>query len=138
MGKEHGLHLLNSLKQWYDVSEDWEGKKYVGINLNWDYNKRTLETSVKGYVKDALHQLQHKPPKKPQHAPAKAIPKQYGRKIQMSKVDTSKPLTKEGIKRIQKAVGTFVWFANATDPTMARTLSSIASKQSSSIDSPFA
>ena len=44
-------------------------------------------------------------------------------------MDTSKPLTKEGIKRIQKAVGTFVWYANATDPTMARTLSSIASKQ---------
>ena len=46
--KDHALHLLDSLKQWYDVSEDWEGKKHVGLNLKWDYKKCTLETSVDG------------------------------------------------------------------------------------------
>ena len=121
--------MLEVLKQWYKVTTDWEGSKYVGIDLKWDYKKRTLETSVQGYVKEALHQLQHKPPSKPVHSPAKAKPIQYGAKIQTSTVDTSKPLSEEGIKRIQSAVGKFVWYGAATDPTITKTLSSIANKQ---------
>ena len=101
----------------------------MGLNLKWNYKKRTLETSADGYVKNALHHLQHPPPTKPQHAPAKAKPIQYGAKIQTNTVDNSKPLCEKGIKRIQKAVGTFIWYGNATDPTMARTLSSIANRQ---------
>ena len=87
VGKEHAKHLLEVLKQWYKVTTDWEGTKYVGITLKWDYNKRTLETSVPGYVKEALHQLQHPMPTKPVHAPAKAKPIKYGAKIQTSKVE---------------------------------------------------
>ena len=85
--------------------------------------------SVPGYAKEALHQLQHPTPKKPQHAPTKAKPVQYGAKVQTTTADTSAPLPEKGIKWIQKAVGRFVWYCNATDPTMARTLSSIGSKQ---------
>jgi hypothetical protein len=33
VGKEHADHLLNSLKQHYEVTEDWEGKLYCGILL---------------------------------------------------------------------------------------------------------
>jgi len=128
-GKEHATHLLEMLKQWYKVTTDWEGSKYVGIDLQWDYDKRTLETSVPGYVKEALHQLQHKAPPKPVHSPAKAKPIQYGAKIQTTAEDTSEPLSEEGIKKIQSAVGKFIWYGAATDPTMAKTLSSIANKQ---------
>ena len=44
-------------------------------------------------------------------------------------MDTSKRLSLEEIRKIQKAVGTFIWYGNVTDPTMARTLSSIANRQ---------
>lgn len=108
VGKEHTKRLLEVLRQWYKVTTDFEGTKYVGITLKWDYKKRTLETSVPGYVKEALHQLQPPTPTKPVHAPAKAKPIQYGAKIQTSKEDTSKPLNEEGINRIQSAVGKFV------------------------------
>ena len=84
---------------------------------------------TKNFAKEALHQLQHPKPKKPVHAPSKAKPIQYGAKIQTVTKDTSQKLKEQGIKRIQKAIGTFVWYCNATDPTMAKTLSSIANKQ---------
>ena len=74
VGIEHANHLVKTLKKWYEVTEDWSGSKYVGVTLDWDYNKRTLETSVPGYVKSALKSLQHPAPAKPQHAPAKAAP----------------------------------------------------------------
>ena len=129
-GLEHANHLKTTLERWYDITVDWEGSKYVGINLKWDYNKRTLDTSVPGYVESKLKQFNHKPPKKPQHSPAIAQPIKYGQKIQKATpIDTSAKLSKEGIEQIQMIVGAFAWYAGATDPTMAKTLSSIAGRQ---------
>jgi hypothetical protein len=34
IGKEHTDHLINSLKQDYEVTEDWMGKLYCGIMLD--------------------------------------------------------------------------------------------------------
>ena len=100
VGKEHAQHLYDTLDRWYDVTTDWSGSKYVGITLKWDYDKRTLDTSVPGYVKGALHELQHPPPTKPQHTPAQARAIQYGKKIQTTDVDSSLPFDKSGIKAI--------------------------------------
>jgi hypothetical protein len=38
VGKQHADHLMNALQEIYEVSEDWEGKLYCGITLNWDYD----------------------------------------------------------------------------------------------------
>ena len=88
------------LERQYDVTVDGEGTKYVGINLKWDYHKRQLKKSVPTYVSEALHRIQHKTPDKHQHAPAKAIPIQYGAKVQRSKTDNSPKLSAEDIKYI--------------------------------------
>ena len=131
VGDEHAHHLKRSLERHYDITVDWDGSKYVGISLKWDYEARTLETSVPGFVKKSLGKFQHPVPTKPQHAPAKAAPVEYGLKVQKkTPEDTSPELSPEGIKKIQDIVGTFAWYSRATDPTMAQTLSSIASRQS--------
>jgi len=128
--KEHAEHLKMVLEQYYKITVDWEGEKYVGIDLKWNYQKRTLDTSVKGYVEQALHKAQHKKPSKPQDAPSKAIPIQYGAKVQKTQTDTTPTLSADGIKAIQEVVGMFSWYSRAADPTMAKTLSSIAARQS--------
>ena len=79
-GDQHANHLETSLERHYDITVDWEGTKYVGINLEWDYHKRQSKT-VPNYVSEALHRVQHKTSDKQQHAPAKAIPIQYGAKV---------------------------------------------------------
>ena len=125
----HAKHLLKTLEKYYKVTVDWKGELFVGIQLNWDYKNQTLDTHVPGYVAGALHKYQHKPPKKPQHAPAKAAPIQYGAKTQTATQDTSPLISAPRIKRIQEVVGSFAWYARACDPTMAATMSSIASRQ---------
>ena len=30
-------HLIKAVKNYYDVTLDWEGKLYCGINLKWNY-----------------------------------------------------------------------------------------------------
>jgi hypothetical protein len=38
MGKEHADHLIQSLKTDYELTKDWAGDLYCGIQLVWDYN----------------------------------------------------------------------------------------------------
>ena len=36
VGKEHADHLVRFLKENYKISEDWGGKKYIGLTFDWD------------------------------------------------------------------------------------------------------
>ena len=80
--------MINTLKRDYDIKVDWKGGLFVGIKLEWDYEKRTLDTHVPEFFSKALHKYQNKKPAKPQHAPAKAAPIQYGAKVQTTNADT--------------------------------------------------
>jgi hypothetical protein len=61
--REHAEHLMAALKEDYEaVSVDWEDKQYCGITLNWDYDNRTVNLSMPGYVQAALHKFQHPMP----------------------------------------------------------------------------
>ena len=83
-----------------------------------------------GFVKKLLVKYQRPTPAKPQHAPAKSVPINYGAKVQQkTPEDKSQPLSAAEIKRIQDVVGTFGWYSRAADPTMVQSLSSIAGRQ---------
>jgi hypothetical protein len=69
--KEDADHLINSIEANYPVKTDWTGSKYIGIGLDWNYTKREVKLSMKGYVKKALKEYQHTPPPKPFDAPTK-------------------------------------------------------------------
>ena len=97
---------------------------------SWDYKNRTLDTHIPDLIPKALHKYHHKTPSKPQHAPAKSVPIQYGAKVQTTNTDTSRRISAERIRHIQDVVGTFAWYSRATDPTMAVATRSIASRQS--------
>ena len=67
VGEEHILHLTSILKHYHKNS--WEGKKFVGINLEWDYAKthkdRTHHILTKGYIADLLLRPGHPKPANP-------------------------------------------------------------------------
>ena len=86
-----------------------EGKKYIGIHLHWDYEKRELRISMKGYVEQALKEFEHETPKKPFRAPSKMEPPKYGEPIQYAKIDDSPSLAMDLIKFIQKAFFCFLF-----------------------------
>ena len=37
IGERHACHLQMALEENYDITMDWEDKKYTGINIKWDY-----------------------------------------------------------------------------------------------------
>jgi hypothetical protein len=79
VGKEHAQHLKNALKEHYKLMCDWTGKRYIGITLEWDYNKCHVHLSMPNYTQKALKQFQHNAGKL-QHAPYQSAPIQYGAK----------------------------------------------------------
>ena len=48
MGEKHADHLATILKKYHNITEDWEGKKYSGIDLKRDYDKRIRRATMDG------------------------------------------------------------------------------------------
>eukprot|EP00956_Cyclotella_meneghiniana_P014503 scaffold21710_cov36-Cyclotella_meneghiniana.AAC.1 len=131
VGKEHAQHLVDTLKKYYKLAEDWAGDLYCGITLDWDYDNRTLDISLPGYIKKVLLRFEHKKPSKPQNCPFRPNPRKYGKDAQDPlPPDTSKPLDADGIRKVQQVVGALLFYARAIDNTILPGLSAIASEQS--------
>lgn len=54
VGKEHTNHLIETLRQHYEVAEDWQGAKFLDIDLQWNCNKQTVRLSMPDYINKAL------------------------------------------------------------------------------------
>jgi hypothetical protein len=97
VGQENVYHLLNALKQDYNVTEDWTGGLYCKIKLDWDYKNKTVDLSMSGYIDNALRKFQHKKPAQPQQAPYPAHVPHYGSKVQLTpELDTLAALSPVG------------------------------------------
>jgi hypothetical protein len=130
VGKEHADHLVKVLEEHYAISQDWEGKKYCGLTLDWDYEGHQVHLSLPGYIKRALIRFRHAQPKKRQDQPHQHVRPTYGAKAQYAEEgDSSEPLTKQEQKFVQEVVGVFLYLARAIDVTMLPALGSIATTQ---------
>ena len=83
---------------------DWEGGKFAGIDLNWDYNsdhtKRTCRLSMDGYIDKLIIKYNHTIPTKPQLSPHSHREIVYGTKEQLTQEKDKIPtLDAAGIKR---------------------------------------
>jgi hypothetical protein len=73
----------------------------------------------------------HVAPAKPQHCPYFPNAIQYGKDNQTPTPSDDSPLLDEaGKKRIQQIVGSFLYYAQAVDPTIVMALSELSSQQS--------
>ncbi len=130
MGKEHADHLIQCIKETYELTEDWTRDLYCGIKLNWGYDAQTLDILMPGYIKKLLQKYNHGVPSKPQHCPYAPTPKQYGAKTQAPiPHDISPKLSANKIKEIQCIIGSILYYAHAVDITVLMALSSIPVKQ---------
>ena len=126
VGKQHAEHMATILKKYHNITEDWEGKKYGGIDLKCDYERSTCWATMDGYILDLRNKFQHMQPKKPQFSPHKHCPIDYGATQQLVKpTDTSQPLNEKGIKRIQGIVGALLYVGRAVNNKLLVELSAI-------------
>ena len=103
--------LIECLKTDYKLTEDWDGNLYCGIKLKWDYNTRTLDISMSGYIVKQLQKYKHDMPTWPQHCPYTPHPRQYVTNAQRQITpDLSPPLSKDEIKPIQQIIGLVAFY----------------------------
>ena len=119
-------HLLSILELKYKMKVDMDAKQYVGIDLQWDYDKRELICSMDEYIDTALLELQHITPKQVHHGPSKHVPPNYGAAIQYVEDSKASPLKPEQIKYIQKVIGKLLFMARAIDNTQLHALNELA------------
>ncbi len=132
-GRHHAKHLLAAINEHYEVTTDWNAMKFAGINLKWDYTKRTCRLTMDDYIKDVRHRFGHPDPLKPQHSPHKHRPIIYRAAAQLvtNDIDTSPPLDAKGTKHVQSVNGCILYYAQAVDNKLLCTLSAIGMKQAS-------
>ena len=116
VGKEHTLHLLKTLEHNYEITTDWEGPKFSGIDLASDYNvrhaNRIFRISMDGYITRVILKYGNPCPSKPQLSPHKHREVIYGAKEQLNpEDDPSLPLDNQGTKRVQGIVGAPLYYA---------------------------
>ena len=116
MVKEHALHLLKTLEKKYEITTYWEGTKFAGIDLAWDYNvrnaNRTCCISMDGYITRVLLKYGKPRPSKPQRSLHKHREVIYGAKEQLTpEDDTTPPLDNQVTKRVQGIVGALFYYA---------------------------
>ena len=122
--------MVKTLQKYYDVTVDLDGKEYVKIELDWDYDNGLVHLSMAPYLKKALGQFQVEKPKKPVNSPYAYVPPKYGAKEQLVETDDSPAASKEEQTLVQKVTGKFNWYGRAVDSTLLTALSALASQQS--------
>ena len=131
--KEDALHLVNAVRQNYEITVDWSGSLYCGFNLDWNYEKGWVDVSMKGYVKRALKRFGHVPSStRTQHAPHPWLEPIYGYKgpQQPHKTSSSPLLDDQETKTIQAITGNFNFYSEV-DPCIKPALNEIGTVQAS-------
>ena len=77
-------HMLQALRDKYQITVDPSGTKFLGFILDWDYSARKVYLSMPNYVQHALHRLHHSLSTRLQHAPHRHNKPVYGHRIQFS------------------------------------------------------
>ncbi|KAL7489592.1 hypothetical protein ACHAW6_015259 [Cyclotella cf. meneghiniana] len=129
-GEEHSIHLHDTIKAHYDITENWQGNLYSGINLHWDYIKHNCHLTMHNYIDTVLTKYNHSPPRKPVISPFKATPITFGVKVQHTlDPDSTPPLNAASIKQVQGIVGTLLYSAHSVDNKLLHALSKIGIQQ---------
>ena len=65
VGKKHAKHLIDALKKTYQITMNWDSSEFCGMNLKWDYKKRTYGLNMSEYVKKQLDEFKYPNPGRP-------------------------------------------------------------------------
>ena len=130
--KDDLLHLKNTIEQHYTCNVDWSGKNYLGLTLEWNYERQYVDIGMPDYIPHSLERLGYKPDVYPQYSPHPYVPINYSNNRDAhtaTSEDTSPFLSVKEAKYVMKVVGSFLYYARAIDNTMLPALSQIAHQQ---------
>ena len=116
VSKNDDGHLIDSIKSTYTLTKDLTGNVYCGITLEW--------ARIRTHTSDPYAQLPYHPkPRKIESEVQANLPP-----------NATPPLDVVGIKRVQKIVGSILYYAGAIDMMVLMGLSSIVVEQTKAME----
>ena len=82
ISQECAQHLMNALKEKYEITIDWDAILYIGITLKWWFNQSKVQLSMPKYVPEEIKKIKQILSVKQQDSPAVHIPKKCGEIVQ--------------------------------------------------------
>jgi len=122
-------HLIRTLEKYYEVAVDLDGKEFVKIELDWDYENKRVHLSKASYLQKALRQFDNIIPTKWHDSPYPHIETKYSAKQQYAKNDTSAPVGQDEQKHVQQVMGKFNWYAQGVEGTLLTPISALSAQQ---------
>ena len=99
VGNEHADHPIKCIKEKYYITEDWEGKHYLGLTFDWSYDTCTVHLSMPNYIPDALKRFKREKPKIWQGSPHQHTVPNYGVKQQFAESESNEPVLGKETKK---------------------------------------
>ncbi len=122
-------HLVWLLEKHYDVAVDLDGKEFVKIELDWDYENKRVHLSMAPYLQKAPQQFNNLVPAHYHESPYPHIELKYCAKQQYTEYDTSAPVGKDEQKHVQQVMDKFNWYAHGVDGTLLTPISALSAQQ---------
>jgi hypothetical protein len=124
-------HFLKTLRQLYTIKVDYQGSKYLGIDITVDRKKRHVTLNMPGYITKLLKRVRPNGVKGA-HTPSKYSQPNYGNpKTQNATVDTSPLASPAQKKELQVVIGTLLYYARTVDPSILTVVHELGSIQAS-------
>jgi hypothetical protein len=126
-GKENADHFLATLRLLYNITVDWTGASYIGININYNKPDRVITLTMPNYVQNALQRFHTVKKPRDTLSPTAYVAPSFGPHQQLAiNHDDLPELEPQRKLRIQQIVGVFLYYARAVDVTMLCPLNKIA------------
>ena len=97
--------------EYYAITEDWKGEKYLGITLKWDYINRNVSVYMPGYAQVDLINFQSEATTKPQDAPHQWNQPTYGVKTQYADTNNAYLVDAQSTLYVQQVCGMLLYYA---------------------------
>ena len=120
---------MNMLKTYCDLTTDQNSTKFLGIDLQRDYDKQTACLLMNDYISTVLQYFQHVVKSKPTHSPYPHTLPTYSAKTQLALApNNSSPLNVEMKQQMQAIIGSLLYYAYAVENKLLVILGSRATQ----------
>jgi hypothetical protein len=122
-------HFIQTLRLLYTVKVDWNGSKYLGMDIAIDRPHRHVTLSMPGYIEKLLRRI------RPSGVKGAATPSIYqppnykSPKAQTATIDASDFATADQKHELQVVVGTLLYYARTVDPSILTAVHELGSVQ---------
>ena len=122
-------HFITTLRQLYSVKINWEGTKYIGMNIDINRKERHVTLSMAGYIDKLLQEVRPEGIKSAK-TPAIYFPPNHKKPgAQTATIDDSPAATEEQKKELQSIIGTLLYYSRTVDPSILTAVHELGSNQ---------